>query len=70
MELEAKPLKAFAQPRHHPPCIFFVLESDRAILSHPVANKVLFAGEATVDFGFSQVPGAYTSGLREAERII
>lgn len=44
---------------------------DRALLREPVANrKVLFAGEATVDSAFSQVPGAYASGLREADRII
>lgn len=43
---------------------------DRDLLSQPVAGKVLFAGEATEDYGYAQVPGAYTSGLREAERII
>lgn len=44
---------------------------DRAALRAPVANdKVLFAGEATLDTGFSTVPGAYTSGIREAERLI
>lgn len=44
---------------------------DRAALRAPVANnKVLFAGEATLDSGFSTVPGAYTSGLREADRVI
>lgn len=44
---------------------------DRAALRAPVAGtKVLFAGEATLDTGFSTVPGAYTSGKREADRII
>lgn len=44
---------------------------DRAALREPVANnKVLFAGEATLDTGFSTVPGAYTSGIREAGRLI
>lgn len=44
---------------------------DRALLREPVANnKVLFAGEATMDTGFAQVPGAYTSGKREADRLI
>jgi polyamine oxidase len=43
---------------------------DRAILREPVANWLLFAGEATVDVGFAQVPGAYASGLREAERVM
>jgi hypothetical protein len=43
---------------------------DRAILREPVSNKrVLFAGEATVDTAFSQVTGAYASGIREADRI-
>jgi monoamine oxidase len=43
---------------------------DRAILAEPVGNKVLFAGEATIDRAFAQVPGAYMTGLREADRII
>jgi len=43
---------------------------DRAILGEPVGDKVLFAGEATIDRAFAQVPGAYTTGLREADRII
>lgn len=44
---------------------------DRALLREPVAgHKVLFAGEATLDTGFSTVPGAYTSGKREADRLI
>lgn len=44
---------------------------DRALLREPVAgNKLLFAGEATLDTGFAQVPGAYRSGKREADRLI
>lgn len=43
---------------------------DRAILREPVGDRLLFAGEATMDFGFAQVPGAYSSGLREADRLI
>lgn len=44
---------------------------DRALLREPVANnRVLFAGEATLDTGFATVPGAYTSGIREADRLI
>ena len=43
---------------------------DRAILAEPVGDKVLFAGEATINYGFAQVPGAYMTGLREADRII
>ncbi len=43
---------------------------DRAILAEPVVDKVLFAGEATIDRAFAQVPGAYMTGLREADRII
>lgn len=44
---------------------------DRAKLRAPVANnRVLFAGEATMDTGFAQVPGAYASGIREADRVI
>jgi polyamine oxidase len=47
------------------------LLGDRALLRSPLAgNKLLFAGEATMDSGFAQVPGAYTSGKREAERLI
>ena len=47
------------------------LLGDRALLRAPTAsNKILFAGEATLDTGFAQVPGAYTSGKREADRII
>jgi len=43
---------------------------DRAQLRASVANnKVLFAGEATLDTGFSTVPGAYISGKREADRL-
>lgn len=43
---------------------------DRAILAEPVEDKVLFAGEATIERGFAQVPGAYLTGLREADRIL
>lgn len=43
---------------------------DRAILAEPVEDKVLFAGEATIDRAFAQVPGAYMTGLREADRIL
>lgn len=43
---------------------------DRAILAEPVEDKVFFAGEATIDRAFAQVPGAYMTGLREADRII
>jgi len=47
------------------------LLGDRALLREPVAsNKILFAGEATMDTGFAQVPGAYASGKREADRLI
>lgn len=47
------------------------LLGDRALLREPVGgNRVLFAGEATLDSGFAQVPGAYTSGKREADRLI
>jgi monoamine oxidase len=42
---------------------------DRALLGEPVTNKLLFAGEATVDSAFAQVTGAYASGIREAERL-
>lgn len=46
------------------------LLGDRALLREPVAGKVLFAGESTMDTGFAQVPGAYESGKREADRLI
>ena len=42
---------------------------DRSLLGQPVDNKVLFAGEATMDLAFAQVTGAYASGIREAERV-
>jgi monoamine oxidase len=42
---------------------------DRALLAAPVTDKVLFAGEATMDLAFAQVTGAYASGIREAERV-
>lgn len=44
---------------------------DRALLREPTAgNKLLWAGEATMDTGFAQVPGAWESGKREADRLI
>jgi len=43
---------------------------DRALLGEPVTNKLLFAGEATIATAFAQVTGAYTSGIREADRLI
>lgn len=45
-------------------------QGDRVILSEPVGEKLLFAGEATIERAFAQVPGAYLTGIREAERII
>jgi monoamine oxidase len=42
---------------------------DRALLAAPVANKVLFAGEATMEIIFAQVTGAFASGIREADRL-
>jgi monoamine oxidase len=52
-------------------CGMATLLGDRALLREPVAsNKLCFAGEHTLDTGFAQVPGAYTSGKREADRII
>jgi monoamine oxidase len=43
---------------------------DRTLLSEPVAdNRVLFAGEATVELGYAQVTGAFASGIREADRL-
>ncbi|MBF2006952.1 MAG: FAD-dependent oxidoreductase [Chlorogloeopsis fritschii C42_A2020_084] len=44
--------------------------SDRATLAAPVANRLLFAGEATSEQYPSTVHGAYLSGLREANRIL
>lgn len=52
---------------------YFSLENelgDRKLLAQPIDNKILFAGEATAEFGFAQVPGAYITGVREAERIM
>ncbi|MCG8669571.1 MAG: FAD-dependent oxidoreductase [Pseudomonadales bacterium] len=43
---------------------------DSLFLSLPVKARVLFAGEATSIDNGSNVPGAYETGLREAERII
>jgi polyamine oxidase len=42
---------------------------DRAKLREPT-GRLLWAGEHTVDTGFAQVPGAWASGIREAERIL
>lgn len=42
---------------------------DRALLAEPVANRVFFAGEATVDVAYAQVTGAFASGIREADRL-
>jgi len=42
---------------------------DRAELRKPV-GRLLFAGEHTLATGFATVPGAWESGIREAERII
>jgi len=42
---------------------------DRAKLREPT-GRLLWAGEHTVDTGFATVPGAYESGIREANRII
>ena len=43
---------------------------DRRRLSLPVEARVLFAGEATLDSPSGTVPGAYLSGIREADRIV
>lgn len=42
---------------------------DRALLREPT-GRLLWAGEHTMDTGFAQVPGAWESGIREANRII
>lgn len=42
---------------------------DRAKLREPT-GRLLWAGEHTVTTGFAQVPGAWESGAREADRII
>lgn len=42
---------------------------DRGKLREPT-GRLLWAGEHTLDTGFAQVPGAWESGIREAERII
>ena len=42
---------------------------DRAKLREPT-GRLLWAGEHTMDTGFAQVPGAWESGRREADRII
>ena len=43
--------------------------ADVAALSHPVGNRVFFAGEATSRY-FGTVPGAILSGRREAARVL
>lgn len=43
-------------------------EFDR--LAEPVANRLFFAGEATVRKYYGTLHGAYVSGVREAERVL
>jgi monoamine oxidase len=45
-------------------------EADLRILGEPVANRLFFAGDSTVDQFNGFVLGAYQSGLREAQRIL
>lgn len=42
---------------------------DRAALTEPIADRVFFAGEATVIDHAATVHGAYLSGVREAQQI-
>lgn len=42
----------------------------RRILAEPIADKVFFAGEATIENTYSTVHGAYLSGQRAADEII
>ncbi len=44
--------------------------SDYEQMGHPVANRLLFAGEATNRQYPATVHGAYLSGVREAERVL
>ncbi len=44
--------------------------ADYDLLARPVANTLLFAGEATMRAHPATVHGAYLSGLREAERVL
>ena len=42
--------------------------ADYDTIAEPVAGKLFFAGEATIQY-YATVHGAFLSGLREAERI-
>ncbi|GAA3090634.1 flavin monoamine oxidase family protein [Streptosporangium carneum] len=43
---------------------------DTEALAAPVAGRVLFAGEATSGTRFGHADGAFTSGIREAKRLL
>jgi len=45
-------------------------EDDFDQMAEPVANRLLFAGEHTINKYRSTVHGAYLTGIREAERIL
>ncbi len=45
-------------------------DADLAALAAPVADRLFFAGEATSPNRSGTIEGAYTSGLREADRIL
>lgn len=52
---------------HSPPR---VSEADLRVLGEPVASRLFFVGDSTVDGFYGFVLGAYASDLREAKRIL
>lgn len=44
-------------------------KKDMEALAKPVNDKLLFAGDATIEPNYHTVPGAFLSGIREAKRI-
>ncbi len=44
--------------------------ADRRALAEPAFGRLLFAGEATQEWGYQTVHGALLSGLREARRLL
>lgn len=46
------------------------LDDDRATIARPVGGRVLFAGEATSSDRYGFADGAFSTGIREAKRLL